>query len=147
MCACHEPECLSEISYLCVWREKMLSSFLLYCCFQEDGVTSPRSEEGYGRAGPGLLLWQALSRQCECCPSGFASLERAGCSLCLGLASQAAASVEQYQHRVGRSACAVLSAVFLALGWVVWRRMGPCAGWQGCERCCFKNSISSWLGL
>lgn len=41
----------------------MLSSWLLYCYSQEDGVTSPRSEEGYGRAGPGLLLWQVLSKQ------------------------------------------------------------------------------------
>lgn len=27
-----------------------LASWLLYCCFQEDGVTSPRSGEGCGRA-------------------------------------------------------------------------------------------------
>lgn len=46
----------------------MLSSLLLYCYSQEDRVTPPRSEEGYGRAGPGLLLWQALSKQCRAVP-------------------------------------------------------------------------------
>lgn len=74
---------------------------LLHCWSQEDGLTSPRSEEGYGRAGPGLLLWQAPSRQCECCPSASASLGRAGCSRSLGLAPQMMLLDLQYQCRVG----------------------------------------------
>lgn len=115
----------------------MVSSWLLYCCSQEDGVTSPRSEEGQGRAGPGLLLWQALSKQCECCPSGFASLEKAGCSLCLGLAQQMLLLDLHYQCRVGLL-CFTQSGQLCMCGSVC---CVPCSGVGGVE----EDGALCWL--
>ena len=144
---------MSGTLYVSAWREKVLS-WLLYCCSQEDGVTSPRSEEGCGRAGPGLLLWQALSKWCECCPSGFASLVRAGCRLCLGLALQMLLLDLQYQCGVGWLCFTQWAAVpgrFCLLCSRLWG--GWCGGgWGlvlagGVVRSCFRNSASSCLGL
>lgn len=47
--------------------------------------------------------------------------------------------------KVGSCARAVLPTVILALGWVVWGRMGPCADWWDCARCCFKNMQAAAL--
>lgn len=101
----------------------MLASRLC-CCYQEDRVTSPRSEEGCDRARPGLWLWQALSKVCECCPSEFASLGRASWlwSVCRPCSTTAAAGpavpvhggTAPVVHSVGSSAGVVL----LACSWL-----------------------------